>query len=234
MTEETNPASTKGREFVDAVSKLLRQNTGPSALDAPAEKNNSFNAVLASSFEERVESILNKLQMGYIEQHHIQYLNKQDGRMHVYTPDFDLTDTKYNGKTVILEPHGGDYFNYDFIRKMKAFMESKEHDDYYLVIITEMPVEEIKKRLATTMVSKHSGQYFKDLEISDICDKLINTRKRGSEEMAQPYGLPPEMADKPYASDAAKLAEDLGGMGEFDELEFMRQLIKFKREGSMD
>ena len=52
--------------------------------------------------------------------------------------------------------------------------------------------------------------------------------------MAQPYVVPTGEAGKPYALDAAKLAEELGGMGEFDELEFMRQLIKYKREGAMD
>jgi hypothetical protein len=225
LAEEKTAGPENGRESAQNLTGLIR--------GSPAKAVNNGNELL-SDFEERVDSILNKLQIRHITQHHIEYTSKEDGSVRIYTPDFDLESPKCNGKTVILEPHGGDFFNYDFIRKMKRFMESKEHDDYYLIIITEMPIDEIKRRLANTRVSKHSDQIFQDLQISDICDKLINTRKRSPEEMQQPYAAPPEVAGKPYAYEAEKVAAELGGMGEFDELEFIRALIRFKKDGVID
>ncbi len=187
---------------------------------------------LLSDFERKVDAILNSIGLDHITQHHISYIDRADGATHIYTPDFDLGQ-KYNGKTVILEPHGGDFFDYEFIRKMRRFMESSSHDDYYLVIITEKPLDEIKAMLAKTRVSRRSDEYFPPMDISNICDKLVNTRKLAQEELQQPYKIPDEMAGKPYAIEAAQLSEELGGDGKFDQTELIRALMEFKRDGTM-
>ena len=195
-----------------------------------------------SSFEERVEDILNYLQIKHISQHHINYSddkgsktwNDENGvpRPYIYTPDFDLDSPKYNGKTVILEPHGGAYFDDKFFRKMVRFMDSKEHkDDYYLIMITEKPVAEINDMMKDYARRNHISR---PLDVSNICDKMVTTYVRTDDEIKAPYKPPADVAGKIYADEAEKVANALGGMGRYDELEFIRTLIRLKKDDVVD
>ncbi len=203
----------------------------------------NLDVVLLSSFEERVEDILNNLQIRHITQHHINYSDSNGSKTwtdetgqqkpYIYTPDFDLDSPKYNGKTVILEPHGGRYFKDKFFDKMIRFMDSKEHNsDYYLIMITERPVEEINAMLESYARRRHIQR---KLDVSNICDKIVNTRERTDDEMhSRVETTDPKDAAKPHWADAQKVSDELGGMKRFDDREFIRTLIRLKEDDIVD
>ncbi len=229
------------------ISSLIRNQdaaTRDATLDVVFSKfeqnvDNSGDVVLLSSFEERVESILNALQIKHTTQNHINYSDESGSktfidengqqRPYIYTPDFNLNSPNYQGKTVILEPHGGKYFNDKFFDKMIRFMDSKEHDStYYLIMITEKPVAEINAMLADYARRRHIKR---KLDVSNICDKMVNTRMRSDEDMRDHVeGNDPVDSAKPRWNEAQRISDQLGGMKRFDDREFIRTLIRLKED----
>ncbi len=238
--------------LTQSLTELLRETDNTLHTDTPnaalksaieGEIEDTGDVVLLSSFEERVEDILNKIQIKHITQHHINYSDENGSKMwtdesgqqrpYIYTPDFDLESPKYQGKTVILEPHGGRYFNDKFFEKMIRFMDSKEHNsDYYLIMITDRPVAEINDMLADYARRKHIKR---NLDVSNICDKMVTTRMRTDEEVQKKIeGSDPKNSAKPHWADAQKVSDELGGMKRFDDREFIRTLIRLKDDGIVD
>ncbi len=143
-----------------------------------------------SDFERDVAHSLVKAGLAY-EYEPYKFFVEIDGRVRMFVPDFRITNAKMGGKEIILEPHGAAFTDDYFFKKLNAFMDSKEHDSRYFVLITNMSKEEMTRRLAKL-----------GMKLSDIADDIwFETSTDGTVAGYLPYleRKTQELADKARA-----------------------------------
>ncbi len=134
----------------------------------------------ASNFEKRVSKILDCLDIKYTREPVI-FSYEGKNRTLTFKPDFLLENLILNNKKIVIEPHGKRFFDEKFVIKLNKFMNSEEHDKYYLVLVTDGKTDNIEKR-----IKKRN----KKLGIADICDEFIVSSKGSKIEKQQKIYLP--------------------------------------------
>jgi hypothetical protein len=86
----------------------------------------------------------------------------------IFRPDFIIKDLEVNKKSLVLEPHGKQFFDDKRIRKYKSFMDNFG-SDYYFVIITDMTIGALNRKLMKC-----------GLKINDICSEVIYSKRNGA------------------------------------------------------
>ncbi len=86
----------------------------------------------------------------------------------IFRPDFIIKNLEVNKKSLVLEPHGKQFFDEKRIHKYKSFMDNFG-SNYYFIIITDMTISSLTRRLMK------SG-----LRINDICSEVIYSKRNGA------------------------------------------------------
>ncbi len=86
----------------------------------------------------------------------------------IFRPDFIIKNIQINNKSLIIEPHGKQFFSKKTIKKYKKFMDYFKHN-YYFVIISDITMANLTTKLE-----------IEKLKITDICNELIYSEKKDS------------------------------------------------------
>ncbi|MEM3875833.1 MAG: hypothetical protein QXP35_02050 [Candidatus Micrarchaeaceae archaeon] len=94
---------------------------------------------------------------------------KINNKEEIFRPDFIINDLNIDNKTLLLEPHGKQYFSDKKILKYKNFMDFFK-DEYYVVLITDASPKILKNKLNKL-----------NLKFYNICDEVIFSEKNLAE-----------------------------------------------------
>ncbi len=110
------------------VMKNARKQAHPNPTSVPGYKSG-----LAIETEEAIK----QLGVPYDTEKPVFDLEFANGETHTFTPDFLLkVSADVIGRQMLVECHGSQYFDKAFLNKLKTFMQSQHHKNYFLVVVT--------------------------------------------------------------------------------------------------